>query len=117
MDWSSLILWGDKSSIGKYGYSRDHRPDKKQVTFGITELASPINIPIGLTINPGNINDQNHFTDTFNQVKDKLRPDSRITFDKGANSKDNLNLVIAQNMKYLTAKKLNKSDDEIILES
>lgn len=114
MDWSSLILWGVKSSIGKYGYSRDHRPDKKQVTFGIAELASPINIPIGLTINPGNLNDQNHFTDTFNQVKDKLRPDSRIIFDKGANSKDNLNLVLAHNMKYLTAKKLNKSDDEII---
>jgi transposase len=43
MDWTSIVLHGDKSSLGKYGYSRDHRPDKKQVTLGIAELADPIN--------------------------------------------------------------------------
>lgn len=114
IDWSSLILWGDKSKLGKYGYSRDHRPDKKQVTFGITELRKPINIPIGLTIGEGNLNDQKHFQTTFDQVKDSLKIGSKIIFDKGANSKDNLNSVIASKMKYLTAKKLNKSDDELI---
>ena len=65
MDWSSLILWGDKAKLAKYGYSRDHRPDKKQITFGITELRKPINIPIGLTIGKGNLNDQKHFQTTF----------------------------------------------------
>lgn len=39
LDWTSLILYGDKSILGKYGYSRDHRPDKKQVTVGVSELA------------------------------------------------------------------------------
>ena len=29
MDWTSIVMYGDKSSLGKYGYSRDHRPDKK----------------------------------------------------------------------------------------
>lgn len=114
MDWSSLILWGDKASLGKYGYSRDHRPDKKQITFGIAELRKPINIPIGLTIAKGNLNDQNHFQKTFNQVKDRLKIGSNIIFDKGANSKDNLNSIIANKMKFLTAKKLNKSDDILI---
>lgn len=114
MDWSSLILWGDKSNLGKYGYSRDHRPDKKQITFGIAELRKPINIPIGLTIAEGNLNDQKHFQKTFNQIKEKLRIGSNIIFDKGANSKDNLNSVIASKMKFLTAKKLNKSDDILI---
>jgi len=114
MDWSSLILWGDKSALGKYGYSRDHRPDKKQITFGVTELRKPINIPIGLTIAEGNLNDQKHFQKTFNQVKDRLEEDSNVIFDKGANSKDNLNSVIASKMKFLTAKKLNKSDDQLI---
>jgi len=114
MDWSSLILWGDKSTLGKYGYSRDHRPDKKQITFGVTELRKPINIPIGLTIAEGNLNDQKHFQKTFNQVKDRLKEGSNVIFDKGANSKDNLNSVIASKMKFLTAKKLNKSDDLLI---
>lgn len=114
MDWSSLILWGDKSKLGKYGYSRDHRPDKKQITFGVSEIRKPINVPIGLTIGEGNLNDQKHFQQTFAQVKNKLVAGSNIIFDKGANSKDNLNAVIANKMKFLTAKKLNKSDDLLI---
>lgn len=114
MDWSSLILWGDKAKLAKYGYSRDHRPDKKQITFGITELRKPINIPIGLSIAPGNVNDQTHFQTTFHQVKNNLKTDSKIIFDKGANSSDNLNSVIASKMQFLTAKKLNTSDDKLI---
>ena len=114
MDWSSLILHGNNAPLGAYGYSRDHRPDKKQITIGLAELANPINIPIGLTIQPGNINDQKHFKGTYNQVKDVLRPGSRIVFDKGANSKENLQQIVADKMKYLTAKKLNKSDDKRI---
>ena len=114
LDWSSLILWGNKANLGKYGYSRDHRPDKKQITFGITELRKPINIPIGFTIDKGNLNDQKHFQTTFKQVKDQLQIGSKIIFDKGANSKENLNSVIAAKMQFLTAKKLNKSDDELI---
>lgn len=114
MDWSSLILWGDKAQLGKYGYSRDHRPDKKQITFGITELRKPINIPIGLTIAKGNVNDLKHFQTTFDQVRSSLRKESRIIFDKGGNSKDNINAVLAAKMQFLTAKKLNKSDDKLI---
>ncbi len=114
MDWSSLILWGVKAKLAKYGYSREHRPDKKQITFGITELRKPINIPIGLTIAKGNVNDQTHFQTTFEQVKDRLEIGSKIIFDKGANGKKNLNSIIAAKMQFLTAKKLNKSDDKII---
>lgn len=114
LDWSSLILWGIKASLGKYGYSRDHRPDKKQITFGIAELRKPINIPIGLTIAKGNVNDQTHFQKTFDQVSGSLRENSRIIFDKGANSKENINSVIASKMQFITAKKLNKSDDKLI---
>jgi transposase len=114
MDWTSLVLYGDKSNLGKYGYSRDHRPDKKQITLGITELRHPINIPIGITINKGNVNDQTHFKDSYEQIKTFLQEGSLIVFDKGANSKDNLDLIQADKMKYLTAKKLNTSDDKRI---
>jgi len=53
MDWTSIVLHGTEARLGKYGYSRDHRPDKKQITVGVTELADPINVPIGMTIEPG----------------------------------------------------------------
>ena len=111
MDWTSFVLHGEKCPLGKYGYSRDHRPDKKQVMLGLAELASPINIPIGMTVREGNVNDQVHFDDTFNQVKHHLRKGSLATFDQGANSKANLDNVDYSDMKYLTARQLNKSDD------
>ena len=111
MDWTSFVLYGDKCPLGKYGYSRDHRPDKKQITSGISELSDPINVPIGMTVREGNVNDQVHFDDTFAQVKDRLREGSMVVFDQGANSKDNLERIEHSNLKYLTARQINKSDE------
>ncbi len=116
LDWTSLVLFGDKCKLGKYGYSRDHRPDKKQITIGISELTEPINVPVGLTVNKGNLHDTKHFIDTYQQIKRKLKSGSLVIFDKGAHSKENLNLILADKMKYLTAKKLNTSDDKRIKE-
>jgi len=114
MDWTSFVLYGDKCKLGKYGYSRDHRPDKKQITVGLSEIASPVNVPIGLTVKPGNVNDQTHFKSTFNQVKHRLKEGSIVVYDKGGNSFDNNELVLKAKMKYLTGKKLNLSDDKRI---
>jgi len=116
LDWTSLVLFGDKCKLGKYGYSRDHRPDKKQITIGVSELTEPINVPVGLTVNKGNLHDTKHFIDTYQQIKRKLKSGSLVIFDKGAHSKENLNLILADKMKYLTAKKLNTSDDKRIKE-
>ena len=112
MDWTSLVLYGDKCSLGKYGYSRDHRPDKKQITMGLSELSRPINVPIGMTVREGNVSDQVHFDDTFDQVKDRLREGSMIIFDQGANRKENLDRIEHSKLKYITARQLNKSDEE-----
>ncbi len=114
LDWTSIVLYGNKSKLGKYGYSRDHRPDKLQITVGISELADPINIPIGVTVNKGNVLDLEHFSDTYNQVKPKLKEGSLIVFDKGANTKDNIKIIQEDKMDYLTSMKLNTSDDKII---
>ena len=112
LDWTSLVLYGDKCSLGKYGYSRDHRPDKKQITMGLSELSRPINVPIGMTVREGNVSDQVHFDDTFGQVKDHLREGSMVVFDQGANRKENLESIEHSKLKYVTARQLNKSDEE-----
>jgi transposase len=80
LDWTSLVLHGTKCKLGKHGYSRDHRPDKLQITVGVSELADPINIPIGITVNKGNVLDLQHFSDTYSQVKSKLKKGSLIVF-------------------------------------
>jgi transposase len=113
MDWTSFVLYGDKCPLGKRGYSRDHRPDKKQITVGISELSKPINVPIGMTVREGNVHDQVHFDDTFDQVKNRLREGSMVVFDKGANRKENLDRIEHSKLKYLTSRQINKSDEEI----
>ncbi|AFV25202.1 transposase [Methanolobus psychrophilus R15] len=114
MDWTSIVLYGDKSPLGKYGYSRDYRPDKKQITLGITELADPINVSIGITVEQGNMHDQKHFRKTYQQVNKRIKQGSLVVFDKGAHSIENTAMIRADDMQYLTARKLNKSDDKII---
>jgi transposase len=116
LDWTSLVLHGKKCRLGKYGYSREHRPDKRQLTLGLAELAHPINVPVGFTVNPGNLCDVKHFAKTYRQVRPWLEEGSRMVFDKGAHSKENTDLILADKMKYLTAKKLNTSDDKRIRE-
>jgi transposase len=37
-----------------------------------------------------------------------------VIFDKGANSVANTQMILADNLQYITGKKLNKSDDKII---
>jgi transposase len=47
-------------------------------------------------------------------VCNELKENSKIVFDKGGQSKENLDLILARKMKYLSAKKLNRSDDKRI---
>ena len=57
IDFSSSYFEGNKSKLGKLGYSRDHEPGKEQLTFGISTGIN--NIPTGLTIQKGNVQDKN----------------------------------------------------------
>jgi hypothetical protein len=86
----------------------------KKITVGVTEISDPINIPIGMTIEPGNLNDQTHFKKTYRKSRNRLREGSLVILDKGANSVANIQMIWADNLQYITGKKLNKSDDKII---
>ena len=69
-----------------------------QITVGVSELADPINIPIGITVNKGKVLDLEHFSDIFNQVKSRLKKGSITVFDKGANTKDNIDIILDAKM-------------------
>ena len=113
LDWTSIVYYGDLAKLAKYGYSRDHQPGERQLTLGVAQLAPPYDVPIGLTIEAGNINDQTHMRATYGQVRHLLEPDSLVVFDRGANDKSNLERIELDSNDYLTAKKLNTSDDAI----
>lgn len=102
MDFSSAYFEGTESELGHHGHSRDHRPDRKQITFGISTGMN--NIPTALTIQKGNVQDKKHFKYTFNVVKKVLEKGSLLIFDCGGNTKKNKNMVLKNGYNYLTLK-------------
>ncbi len=58
MDFSSTYFEGDEAALGTFGYSRDRRPDRKQITFGISTGIN--DVPTALTIQKGNTQDKKH---------------------------------------------------------
>ncbi|MDI6809929.1 MAG: transposase [Candidatus Eisenbacteria bacterium] len=101
-DFSSSYFEGGAEALGEYGYSREGKPGKKQITFGI---CTGINgIPSALTIQKGNVPDQKHFGFMLRTAEAVLRPGSVLIFDCGANSKSNKKLVRAKELHYLTLK-------------
>jgi transposase len=104
-DFSSSYFEGNLSGLGELGYSRDHRPGKKQITFGIS---TGINgIPTALTVQKGNVQDKKHFKTLFNTVRRVLPAGSMLIFDCGANTKKNKQTILEAGFHYLTFKPKN----------
>lgn len=113
MDWTSMYFEAPQNDFVRVGYSRDHRPDRPQVTVGLS-MDRDSDMPMGLTVNPGNILDVTHFSDTFEQIRPLLPKEAMIIFDNGAYSKDNSALIDKAGFGFITRLQLNKSDDDFV---
>jgi len=102
MDFSSSYFEGTSSGMGKFGYSRDHRPDKKQINFGVSVGIN--GIPSALTIQKGNVCDKTHFSFMLRTANAVLEDNSLLIFDCGANTKKNKKDIRNRNYHYLTLK-------------
>ncbi len=101
-DFSSSYFEGKKSELSALGYSRDYRPGKEQLTFGISTGSN--NIPTALTIQKGNVQDKKHFKFMLNTVKKILDEESVLVFDCGGNTKKNKERIRKLSFHYLTLK-------------
>jgi transposase len=114
IDWSSSSLEGNKTDLAQFGYSRDKRPDKKQITWGIS---TGINgIPTAFTIQKGNVVDKKHFKSMLKTVEKVLEPCSFLVFDCGANTKENKKDILNRGYNYLTLKQKQKGPYKKYLE-
>ena len=113
MDRTSMYFEAPQKGIVRAGYSRDHRPDRPQVTVGLS-MDGDSGMPVGLTVNPGNILDVTHFEDTMKQITPLLPKDAMIVFDNGAYSKDNAKLLDSNGFGFVTRLQLNASDDAFV---
>jgi transposase len=102
IDFSSSYFEGNSSELGALGYSRDHQPGKKQITWGISTGMNEI--PTALTIQRGNVCDKIHFKFMLKTVKKVLDEKSLLMFDCGGNSKKNKQKIIELGFNYLTLK-------------
>jgi transposase len=101
-DFSSSYFEGKKAELGELGYSRDGKPGKEQLTFGISTGSN--NIPTALTIQKGNVQDKKHFRFMLNTVKKILDKESVLVFDCGGNTKKNKEKIRKLKFHYLTLK-------------
>lgn len=102
IDFSSSYFEGKHAAFGALGYSRDHEPGKKQLTFGIS---TGINgIPTALTIQNGNVQDKAHFRFMLKTSEAVLPVGSLLIFDTGGNTKENKRLILEKKFHYLTLK-------------
>lgn len=112
-DWTSLVYFGSKPDLAMRGHSKDGHPEECQMNIGISQLAKPVAVPIGMTVMPGNTHDAKHMKETYGQVAGDLTVGSTMIFDAGANSKPILDMIVDDGKHFLTRKRLNKSDDKI----
>jgi len=100
LDFSSTYLEGKEAELGEFGYSRDHRPDRLQINFGI---ATGINaIPTALTIQKGNVQDKKHIREMLKVISKVIEKNSLLIFDAGANTKKNKEKIRKLGYHYLT---------------
>ncbi len=81
-DTTSISLWGAYDDAGEpvptYGYSKDRRPDLKQLVFGLT-LHGSVGIPMVHSVTAGNTPDQAANRDHLAQLSKMLPDDDEVT--------------------------------------
>ena len=101
-DFSSSYFEGENAEFAAHGYSRDHRPDKKQITWGISTGIS--GIPSAMTIQRGNVQDKMHMREMLRVCPKILDKGSLLMFDCGANTPKVKDTIVESGLNYLTLK-------------
>lgn len=82
------------------GYSRDHRPDCKQVNIGL--VVTPDGLPIGYEIFAGNTADVTTVEEMVELMENKYGQAKRIgVMDRGLVSEDSIDFLRARDARYL----------------
>lgn len=114
-DLSSTYFEGRAAGIGKAkrGYSRDHRPDCKQIVFGV--VVSVEGWPIGYETHDGNILDAQTLAGLLGKLEKRFgkprpvapgeEPERATVMDRGLLSQGNLDLLRQAHYGYLLTEK------------
>ena len=101
-DITSSYFEGGKCILAAYGYSRDHRPDRKQIVIAL--VITPDGYPLYWRVMPGNIQDVTTVNELVTELKEHFGIDEcLLVFDRGMMSMTNLQLILEQGFTYISA--------------
>lgn len=112
-DITSTYFEGDRSiveeDVRRYGYSRDGRFDRRQVTIGVVMTRD--GIPLCHHVFPGNTVDKTTVAAVVKDLKKRFRL-SRVIFvgDRGMLSDDNLETILSEDLGFIVAHPLRRSN-------
>ena len=101
-DITSVYFEGEAADNGqaKRGYSRDHRPDCKQVCIAL--VVSREGLPLGYEVFNGNRHDVTTVEDMVTKIESQYGRSGRIwVMDRGMLSEDNLEFLQSQKRRYI----------------
>jgi transposase len=111
-DLTSTYLEGAATEVphAKRGYSRDHRPDCKQLVIAL--IVTPEGFPLTYEIFPGNTIDHTTLAHILDQVETKHGKARRVwVFDRGIVTEDNLKVLRERGAHYLVGTPKHKLRD------
>jgi len=89
------------NGLAQYGYSRDHRPDCRQVCIGL--VVSKCGMPIGYEIFAGNRHDSTTVEEIVEVMEKRYGKADRIwVMDRGMVSPENIELLKQSGRRYIT---------------
>ena len=107
----------DGNDLAQRGYSRDHRPDCKQVCIGL--VVTPEGIPIGYEVFAGNRTDVTTLEEIVTTLESRYGQAQRIwVLDRGLVSQENLEFLRRDSRRYIvgTPKSLLKRFERELLQ-
>ena len=112
-DITSTYFEGDRSLLAddfrRYGYSRDHRGDRRQIVIGMVVTRS--GIPVCHHVFPGNTSDSTTVIEIVNDLKKRFNLRKFIFVgDRGMLSDKNLEHIIQERQDFIVAHKVRGND-------
>jgi len=93
-DLTSTFVEGEGTApILQYGYSRDHRPDRKQVNYALC-VTAPDGVPVFHEAFPGNQMDSTTVKDTMVRFQDRHGLDGCLVVDRGIITYKNIEEIV-----------------------
>lgn len=87
--------------LARFGYSRDHRTDRRQVVLAVA--ANKVGIPLHVEVLKGNRGDATTFKGLLATLQRRFGIEEAVfAFDGGVNSKVNLAAIEAERLQYVT---------------